>query len=352
MDDLFAERCKGLAITRLAVACLRRVLGHAAAHIVEGSMNYDKLKVRLAATLPPSLAGPATDHAKAWIARKRPRPCFPGANISKTANIVLYLVLEYLLLEILDLAQAAASTARHIRPRHVRMAILLDDDLRTLIQEQRTLLFFKDDERVDPLMGSLGSIKMTTHCLSTDFIRKRGECSLRHRDADVRLQMGPFRMYSRLYKDVVVAFVLVSKQGSDLRVDYGFHPKCMGVWKGMVRRLLQRGEAAPNILTSATSTQVGSFLTRAGFVKKKSMFFYNRHEATNHEIRPDCRILAASDLGRDVRGRVRDHLATSRASPPRRAAARKDGPAHLPPRDGEALRSAEHEGHVPSGDDL
>lgn len=283
MDELFNSHCKNRAITRLAVGCLKRVLTLTASRIVGVSvqhpLHYEGLKNHVSSQIPSSLASLAMSHAKALSRTKRPKPCFP--HLSKTANIVLYLVLEYILLEILELSRIAASGHRRILPRHIRMAVLLDDDLKALLHNQRTALFFQED-RVDPLMGSLIKTKMTKQCLCTDFIRKRGECSLPHSDKDVRMQLGSFRMYSRLHKNVVVAFLLVSKHENGFLVNYGFHQKCFGVWKGMLKRLLRFSDSDKDIVVPlATSLQMKTFLASVGFVDKKSMYFYNHHEAKN-----------------------------------------------------------------------
>jgi len=266
MDQLFSQQCKGLAITNRAVACLRRVLTWTVSQVTrfgveegESPLNYASLTRRLGSVLPPDLASTSLAYAKARAVHTRPPPLY--LSMTKTSNIVLFLVLEYLLKDMLDLSQQAASRHRRILPRHVRIAILCDNDLKALVVGQQTLLFFPD-EKVDPLMGRLGTLKFTTHCLSTAVVRKRGECSLDASDNDVRSRLGPFRMYSRVYRNRVVAFLLLSKQENAWRLDYGFHAKCKGVWKRMVRQLLRTTQEI--VVPVATSDQVRTFLASAG----------------------------------------------------------------------------------------
>jgi hypothetical protein len=346
MDSLFRDRCKGNAITNLAVACLRRVLTRTASHIVgeHEFLDYSTLKQRIGIVLSPPLARPSLAYAKALARTTRPPAVFP--NASKTANIVLYLVLDYLLREMLDLSAFAASGHRRILPRHVRIAMLCDDDLERLVP-RRTVLFFPedDDTQVDPFMGRLGNIKLTTHCLSTKVVRTQGECSLQADDATVRFLQGPLRMYSRLYQNRVVAFLLLVKQGEAWRLDYGFHAKCHAVWKRMVQRLLIR---VPTIVVPVvTSDQVRTFLTSIGFEEKKSTLLYNANETQNHEASTDRAVAGRSGVCRHVRGRVRDDHAAGTPGSPRRPAASPDRTPVVPARTGPPARSTTHEGHVP-----
>ena len=101
-------------------------------------MNYQMVKRQVLAVLPGDLAMQAMAFAKGHASTKRPRTSFPG--LSPTANIVLLLVLEYVLLEIVDLSREAARKRGRVFPRHVRIAVLHDDELKRLVSNP-TVLF-------------------------------------------------------------------------------------------------------------------------------------------------------------------------------------------------------------------
>lgn len=362
MDHLLRHQCKGVALTTLAAACLRRVLTRTVSQIVgdgdgdnhlEETLHYESLKRRVATVLPPDLAQSSLAYAKKLARTTRPPTLVP--NASKTANIVLYLVLEYLLREVLELAQLAAARHRRILPRHVRIAILGDDDLKWLVPK-RTVLFFPDDDKVDPLMGRLGNLKFTQHCLSTVVPRTKGECSLDTDDEAVGSLRGPFRMYSRIYKDRVVAFLMLSKtqqndENKPWRLDYGFHLKCRGVWQRMVQRLLFFTKTI--VVPVVTSSDVQTFLTSVGFREKKSGLWYNAdNETQNHEIRTHRALAGPPGVRRHVRGRDRDDHAASPPGSPRGATASPDRTSIVPPCPRAPRRSPTHEGHVPGRDHL
>ena len=158
---------------------------------------------------------------------------------------------------------------------------------------------------MDPWVGSLGKLKATTHCLSTAFVRRKGQCSLSHDDEDIRVQLGPFRVYSRLHKGVVVCFLLVSRRDQDLVVDYGLHPKCAAVWKGMVKRLLKYSQHTIVVHRTA-SAEVESFLVGIGYVQHKNTLVYNNYESKDHHLRIDRPVAGPSGDSHVRGGHARD----------------------------------------------
>lgn len=275
MEEVFRRKLASVSISRKSVLFLGNFLRNVGDRIMEAEegaapqITYATLKHRIHTKFPRDLAVEALAYAKSCIARKQYylQKVYPHAT--KTANILCCLVWDYLIQEIIDLAAASPPKTRRIEPRHVRMAILHDQDLRQ-IAENPTVLFFWNGSR-DPYMGNLWAcpfgVKTTTsQCACTALVRRKGECSLEHDDDQVRLQYGPFRMYSVYKKNRVVAFLLLAdNQQADGSVElhYGFHKKCFGIFKRLVRQL-QRCCPSPIMARVVTSERVAAFLKCQG----------------------------------------------------------------------------------------
>lgn len=94
------------------------------------------------------------------------------ATLSKTANMTINLVLEFIVYDIFDLAKVAACHHRRILPRHVRMAIDLDRYLKYLCESNITTLFFHRPCK-DPIIGNLGKFQVSKTMVCTEFICKK-----------------------------------------------------------------------------------------------------------------------------------------------------------------------------------
>lgn len=114
-------------------------------------LKYNLLKSRLDDTWPANLRrlavpyakGQARVHAHARKALSQTRSLWP--DMSKTARLVWWYVLDFVVQEVLEIAQYAAchvEKRRHIQPRHLRLAIWHDADLKQLLALEPTALFF------------------------------------------------------------------------------------------------------------------------------------------------------------------------------------------------------------------
>lgn len=240
-------------------------------------MTYQDLKVRLASLWPDAFRHPAWSFARHQVATRQPTGGERWPGLSKTAGLMWWHLMHFTIQEVLEISRAAVECSpggqKKIRPRHLRMAISHDADLRTVLAGQVCVLFFAEATPETHYVRRIKSLPFPVRVSfvfdERDVVRCKGERSV---PAGFH---GPGWMYGGFQRRQLVAFLFFRRYDAlHTEVHYGFHPKCRKMLQHMARQMAW--DRGPFVITHMTSPRMRDFWQQLGFACENNLFVYRQ----------------------------------------------------------------------------